>query len=241
MAVGSRGTTRRNTKTLTDTPTSVGGMRTSRLMISPHRIVLSPYLACLSLCDQLRKNHTIGLRHDLQALFVDDRLHILEQRDHLALLRDVFVDGLPAGDPLGFVLFAPQRADALDQILALPGAMRRRAEHRKAGGGGGIADRVAPIVERGRRQCVARAQLEMLRDLVDLDGGLDPDLAPHPDDRLDHRVILRLEAARGLDGELDRLLRREAALGQQAFGKLRIVSYLDRWIEGGGARRFPRL
>src|SRR5260370_2835414 len=147
MAVGSRGTTRRNTKTLTDTPTSVGGMRTSRLMISPHRIVLSPYLACLSLCDQLRKNHTIGLRHDLQALFVDDRLHILEKRDHLALLRDVFVDGLPAGDPLGFVLFAPHRAHALAEILALPGAMRRPADHPQAGRSGRITDRVAPLVQ----------------------------------------------------------------------------------------------
>src|SRR3977135_3644198 len=217
MAMGSPGTTRSNTKTITATPTSVGGMRTSRLMISPHRIVLSPYLASLSLCDQLRKNHTIGLRHDLQALFVDDRLHILEQRDHLALLRDVFVDGLPAGDPLGFVLFAPQRADAIDEILALPGAMRRRAEHRKAGGGGGIADRVAPIVERRRRQRVACAELEWLRYFVDLDIGFDPDLAPHPDDRLDHLVILRLEPARRLDRELDRLLRREAALCKKGF------------------------
>src|SRR6202171_1528354 len=238
MAIGSPGTTRSSTKTITATPASVGGMRTSRLMISPQRIVVPPYLTSLSRCDQLRKNHPVGLRHDLQALFMDDRLHILEKRDHLALLRDVFVDGLPAGDPLGFVLFAPQWADALDEILALPGAMRRRAEHRKAGGGGGIADRVAPIVERRRRERMARAQLEMLRDFVDLDIGFDPDLAPHPDDRLDHLVILRLEPARRLDRELDRLFRREAALGQQAFGQFRIVGNLDRGIEGGVARRF---
>src|SRR3982074_3801621 len=123
VGMGSPGPPRSNTKPITATPASVGGMRASRLMISPHRIVLSPYLASLSLCDQLRKNHTIGLRHDLQALFVDDRLHILQQRDHLALLRDVFVDGLPAGDQFGFVVFAPQRDHALDEILALPGAM----------------------------------------------------------------------------------------------------------------------
>src|SRR5713226_502087 len=213
MAIGSPGTTRSKTNTMTPTPTSVGGIRTSRLMISPHLISVSLCLFALRRRDQLRKNHAIGLRRDLQSLFVDDRLHILEQRDHLAFLGNIFVDGLPAGDPFGFVLFAPQGADALNEILALPGAMRRRAEHRKAGGGGGIADRVAPIVKRGGRQRVARAQLEMLRDLVDLDGGLDPDFAPHPDDRLDHLVILRLEAARGLDGGLDRLLRREAALG----------------------------
>src|ERR1700730_14875417 len=132
MAIGSPGTTRSSTKTITATPTSVGGMRTSRLMISPHRIVVSPCPASLSRCDQLRKHHAVGLSHDLQALFVDDRLHILEQRDHLAFFRDVFVDRLPAGDPLGLVLFTPQGTDALHQILALPGAMRRRAAHRKA-------------------------------------------------------------------------------------------------------------
>src|SRR5882757_3075736 len=107
MAMGSPGTTRSNTKTITATPTRVGGMRTSRLMISPHRMTYRPALPSSGLRDQLRQDHAIGLRHDLQSLFVDDRLHILEQRDHLALFRDVFVDGLPAGDPLGFVLFAP--------------------------------------------------------------------------------------------------------------------------------------
>src|SRR6202171_4443860 len=141
MAIGSPGTTRSSTKTITATPASVGGMRTSRLMISPQRIVVPPYLPSLSRCDQLRKNHAVGLRHDLQSLFVDDRLHILEQRDHLAFFCDVFVDDLPAGDPLGLVLFTPQGTDAFHQILALPGAMRRRPEHRKAGGGRGITDR----------------------------------------------------------------------------------------------------
>src|SRR3984893_517289 len=108
IAIGSPGTTRNSTKTITATPTSVGGMRTSRLMISPQRIVVSPYPIALGLLrDQLRKNHTVGLRHDLEALFVDDRLHILEQRDHLALLGDIFIDSLITGDPLGFVLFSP--------------------------------------------------------------------------------------------------------------------------------------
>src|SRR5580700_2444683 len=149
IAIGSPGTTRNSTKTITATPTSVGGMRTSRLMISPQRIVVSPYPIALGLLrDQLRKNHTVGLRHDLEALFVDDRLHILEQRDHLALLGDIFVHRLVAGNPLGLVLLAPLRPDPLDQILALPGAMRRGSEHRKAGRGGGITDGVAPIVER---------------------------------------------------------------------------------------------
>src|SRR5580692_5209632 len=117
MAMGSPGMTRSNTNTMTPTPTSVGGMRTSRLMISSHRIVLPPCLRSLRRRDQLRKNHAVGLRHDLQRLFVDDRLDVLEQRNHLAFLGDIFIDRLPARDPLGFVLFAPQRADALDQIL----------------------------------------------------------------------------------------------------------------------------
>ncbi len=190
--------------------------------------------------DKVRKDHAVRLRHDLQSLLVDDRLHILEKRDHLALLGDIFVDRLVAGDALGLVLLAPQRSDALDEILALPGAMRRRAEHRKAGRGRRIADRIAPIVEGGRRQRVARAQFEMFCDLVDLDGGVDADLAPHADDRLDHLVVLRLEAARGLDRELDRLLRRVAALREQALRKRRIVGDLDRGIEGGIARCFQR-
>src|ERR1700733_869009 len=200
IAMGSPGTTRNSTKTITATPNRVGGTRTSRLMISPHRIAMRCSLSLsLSRRDELRKDHAARLRHDLQALFVDDRLHILEQRDHLAFLGNVFVDRLIAGNPLGLVLLAPQRPDPLDQILALPGAMRRRSEHGKAGGGGGIADRIAPIVERSRRQRVTGAKLEMLRDLVNLDRRVDADLAPHPDDRLDHLVILRLESAGRLD------------------------------------------
>src|ERR1700727_802073 len=113
MAMGSPGTTRNRTKTMAPTPTSVGGIRTSRLMISPHLICVSPCSRALGRRDQLRKDHAIGLRHELQPLLVDDRLHILEQRDPLAFLGDVFVDRLPAGDPLGFVLFAPQRPDPL--------------------------------------------------------------------------------------------------------------------------------
>src|SRR6202007_933168 len=138
-------------------------------------------------------------------------------------LGDVFVDRLVAGDPLGLVLLAPQGADTLDKVLALPRAMRRGTEHGKAGGGGGIADRIAPIVESSRCQRMPRAQLEMLGDLVDLDRRIDAALAPHADDRLDHLVILRLEAARGLDGEFYGLLRRVAALGEQAFCELGIV------------------
>src|ERR1700676_1770500 len=44
MAIGSPGTTRSRTKTMMHTPNNVGGMRTSRLMISPHLIGVSPRL-----------------------------------------------------------------------------------------------------------------------------------------------------------------------------------------------------
>jgi hypothetical protein len=43
MAMGSPGTTRSSTKTITATPNSVGGTRTSRLISSPHRILVSPF------------------------------------------------------------------------------------------------------------------------------------------------------------------------------------------------------
>ena len=80
----------------------------------------------------------------------------------------------------------------------------------------------------------------MLGDLVDLDVGLDADIAPHADDRLDHFVILRLEAARRLDGELDRLLLRVAAGGEQLGRHRRVVGYFDGRIEGRVFRRFER-
>src|SRR6202047_4362414 len=43
MAIGSPGTTRSRTNKIMHTPNSVGGMRTSRLMISPHLISVSPF------------------------------------------------------------------------------------------------------------------------------------------------------------------------------------------------------
>ena len=118
--------------------------------------------------------------------------------------------------------------------------MRRLREHGEAGGGGRIADGVAPIVERRRRQLVRHAQFEVLGDFVDLDVRLDADIAPHADDRLDHFVILGLEAARRLDGELDRLVFRIAAGGKELGGHRRVIGDLDGRIERGVFRRFQR-
>src|SRR5665213_2747543 len=84
MAMGSPGTTRSRTKTMAPTPTSVGGITPSRLMISPHLISVSPCSRVLCRRDQLRNEHAIGFRHHLHSLLVDDRLHGVEQRDHLA-------------------------------------------------------------------------------------------------------------------------------------------------------------
>ena len=115
------------------------------------------------------------------------------------------------------------------------------AEHGKAGGSRRIADRVTPVVERRRRQSVAHAQLEVLGDFVGLDAGFDADLAPHADHSLDHFVILGLETARGLDGELDRLRGGESRLCQQSLRQLRVVFDFYRRIERGVLRRFKRI
>ncbi len=70
--------------------------------------------------------------------------------------------------------------------------------------------RTRPAPARARRAARNAARFRKPRS-----SRLDADLPPHPDDRLDHLVILRLEAARRLDREFDRLVRRVAALGQQ--------------------------
>ena len=85
------------------------------------------------------------------------------------------------------------------------------------------------------------AQLVMLGDLVDFDLGLDTDLAPHADDRLDHLVVLRLEAAGRLDLNLTGFSGRIAAGGEQLLGVFRIVGDLDRRIVGAIFRRFERV
>ena len=115
------------------------------------------------------------------------------------------------------------------------------AEHRKSGGSRWIADRVAPVVERCRRQSMAHAQLEMLGDLVGFDAGLDADLAPHAGHRLNHFVILRLEAARGLHRELHRLGKRIPGFGEQLLCQLGVVLDLDRGVECGILGRFQRI
>jgi len=66
---------------------------------------------------------------------------------------------------------------------------------------------------------MTEAQFEMLGDIVDLDIGLDADLAPHADDRLNHLEVLGLVALGRLDRELGRLFRGIAAGGQQLLGK----------------------
>src|SRR5581483_739861 len=178
IEIGSPGTTRRRTKTTTATPKSVGGTRRRRRITAPFSI-RSPVPSASGRLYRLRQEHTVGLRRQRDAFPRDDRLHVLEERDDLALLGNVLGHRLVAGDALGLVRFAPERADHVDEVLAVPDRMRRRAEHGKAGRGGRVADRVAPVVEGGRSQLVGGAQLVVLGDLVDLDGRVDADLPPH--------------------------------------------------------------
>ena len=148
-----------------------------------------------------RKPATYGLT--VRLLLVDDGLHLLVERQHQRVLGNVAVDLLPAGDALGFSSFSPHSGPIIASTsLDFQRRVRARAEHREAGRVVRVADRVAPVVERHRRELVAQAQLEVLGDLVDLDLGLDADLAPHADDGLHRLVVLRQVAARGLDLEL---------------------------------------
>jgi hypothetical protein len=81
----------------------------------------------------------------------------------------------------------------------------------------------------------------MLGNLIDLDVGVDADIAPHADDRLDHFVILRLEAPRRLDRELDRLVLGISAGGEELGGQCRIERHFDRRIEGRIFRPLKRV
>src|SRR5580704_7715594 len=209
MAIGSPGATRSNMKTMTATPNSVTAAMPRRrrridriidaLTFSRRAGEGEPSPASSLLRDEGRLHGARDVRRHLEIGLVDDRLHILQQRDHIALLGDVFVHGLPAGDALRLVLLAPEGADLGIEIIALPARMRRFAEHGEARRGGRVADGIAPIVEGEGGELMRGAQFEVLGYLIDLDLGLEADLAPHADDRLDHLVILRLEAARRLD------------------------------------------
>jgi len=76
----------------------------------------------------------------------------------------------------------------------------------------------------------SKPQFEVLGNLVGLDVRLDADLAPHSHDRLNHFVILGLEATRCLDGELHRLGRGETGSGEQVLRQFRVVFDRDRRI-----------
>src|ERR1700722_5342089 len=248
IATGSPGTTRSNMKTMTATPASVSSAIATRLATTESNIngpSLTASMAAAPGAAADRFDDTLGLRDQgcrlqgpglvgdhFQIGFVEDRLLVLQQGQNVALLGDIAVDLLPAFDALLLVLLTPKRADHGVEIIRMPTRVRRLREHRVTGRGARIADRVAPIVERRRRQFVRHAQLEVLGDFVDLDVGVDADIAPHANDGLDHFVVFRLEAARRLDGELDRLVLRIAAGGEKLGRQRRGVRHLDRGIVG---------
>src|SRR5262245_29387819 len=216
MAIGSPGATRNSKKTTTATPNSVTTAMTTRprtadaiiaVAVGGHhgcqlRAPPSPFLA-----HEGRLHGAGNVRRHFEISLVHNRLDILQERDDIPLFGDVTVDRLVACDALGLVLLAPKRPDLGIEVGALPARMRRRPEHRVAGRGRRVGNRIAPVVERERGQLVAGSQLELLGDLVDLDVGFVADLAPHADDRLDHLVILRLETPGRLNRRLERLLR----------------------------------
>ena len=237
IAIGSPGTTRSSTNTMIATPSKVTAAMIRRWAATDvidaratrrqERARTNPAVprprSAQALDTNVGCSAPVAFGDHLERCLVDDGLRVLHERNHIALFGDIFVDRLPAGDALCFVLLSPQWPDHVVEILRLPGRVRRRREHRKSRRGGRVADRIAPIVEGHRIELVAGAQLIVLGDLVNLDLGVDSDLAPHPDNRLDHFVIFRLEAARRLDLELDRLFRRVAALGEKRLRQLRVI------------------
>src|SRR3984957_8760539 len=223
IATGSPGTTRRRTKTTTATPASVANATRRRRRIAsaiiasscPHPVAAewaargrSPSGRSGRRRHQRRLQSAGLIRRDLEVRLVDDWLDVLEKRNDIALFGDIGVDRLPAVDALLLILLAPKRANLGVEVVGLECRMRRRAKHRKAGRGRRIADRVAPVVKGRGRELVRGSELEVLGDLIDLDIRFDADLAPHADDRLDHLIIFRLEAAGRLDGKLHGFLGR---------------------------------
>ncbi len=119
--------------------------------------------------------------------------------------------------------------------------MGARTVHGKARRCRRIPHRVAPVVEGRGREFVRRAQLEMLRNFIDLDLRLDAHAPPHADDCLDDLVILGLESARRLNGEPHRIVRAVAGLGQQLAREIRVMRHLDGGVIGQVFGRLQRM
>src|ERR1700712_4733272 len=112
IPIGSPGATRNRTNTTTSTPKSVGSAHNRRFSGMPSSLA--------GLADRLREQVAGQVRLHRQRLLEKDGLHLLVERQHERVVGDVLVDLLPAGDALGFVLFAPQRADHGVEFLRLP-------------------------------------------------------------------------------------------------------------------------
>src|SRR5690349_7411706 len=88
MAMGSPGTTRNSTKTISPTPNSVTAAMATRLdnlaMAIEYSDLRLGHCLAAGLCpaDEHRLHRARHARRDLQVGFVDDRLHILQQRNH---------------------------------------------------------------------------------------------------------------------------------------------------------------
>ena len=109
IAIGSPGTTRNTMKTITATPKRVRGQQQAAQEIAARQGALLRGLRRLGsrLADRLRQQKAGDVGRHLQPRTVDDGLHVLEERNDVALLGDVAVGGLVPGDALGLVLLAP--------------------------------------------------------------------------------------------------------------------------------------
>src|SRR5665213_1410456 len=128
IAIGSPGATRSSTNTTTSTPNSVGTAHSRRLSCWAQATAAVSFGAGsgLGFAHRLREQIAGHVRLHGQALLEQDRLHLLVERQHERVVGDVAVDLLPAGDPLGLVLLAPERPDPAVEPLRLPGRMRAR-------------------------------------------------------------------------------------------------------------------
>ena len=225
IAIGSPGTTRNSTNTMTATPEQGDRRHAEPLQqAQSHSAGRDPRARSAAPASRPALLVESGLRHQrrlqragavgghLQRRLVDDRLrHIAAAGSPSACRR--YICRPPSSRRCAWP--RPSRPTAARSARRDPCDFQA-----ECGEGLNIAN---PVEWSGRRShcpscrtppapaCAPARSSIVLGDLVDLDLGLDADLAPHADDRLDHLVILRLEAARRLDRELDRLFRGIAA------------------------------
>src|SRR4051794_5360495 len=95
MAMGSPGATRSSTNTTTATPSRVAAAATRRWRAASAIMARATALRVSGLGDEGRLQRAGDVGRHLHGRFVDEGLRVLQERDHVALLGNIFVDGLP--------------------------------------------------------------------------------------------------------------------------------------------------